>query len=49
VTDDVAGNLENEGYHGEAVEKLAKFENLYDCLIMRHSTIPGESELIKKT
>ncbi len=46
VTDRIAGSIE-EGFYGEAIDRLAKFENLYDHLISRHSAIPSELEFLR--
>ena len=36
-----------EGYSGEAIEKLAKFENLYDHLMIQHEKLPKELEALR--
>ena len=36
-----------EGYCGDAIEKLAKFENLFDYLIMQQEEIPNELEVLR--
>lgn len=36
-----------DGYSGDAIEKLAKFENLFDYLIMQHEEIPKELEILR--
>jgi len=36
------------GYSGDAVEKLAKFENLYDDLISKQIEITDELEKLRK-
>lgn len=48
ITESIDGTIENEGYYGEAIEKLAKFENLYDHLYARRSAIPGELDALRK-
>lgn len=47
VTDSIEGKDENEGYYGEAVEKLAKFEDFYDHLVVRQDVIPKELEKLR--
>lgn len=47
ITNNIVGNFESEGYYGDAIEKLAKFENLYDHLIARQSSIPKELETLR--
>lgn len=41
-------NNREEGWYGEAIEKLAKFENLYDYLIDKQRTIPAEMEKLRR-
>jgi hypothetical protein len=41
-------NNGEEGYYGEAIEKLARFENLYDYLIDKQRTIPVEMEKLRR-
>lgn len=48
VTDAVIGKLGDEGYYGEAIDKLAQFENLYDHLITRQEEIPKELEVLRQ-
>ncbi len=36
-----------EGYSGDAIEKLAKFENLFDYLKTQHEEIPKELEILR--
>lgn len=36
-----------EGYSGDAIEKLAKFENLLDHLIEQHEELPKELEVLR--
>ncbi len=47
VSDSIAGQVAQEDYYGEAIEKLAKFENLQDHLIARHHAIPSELEALR--
>ena len=47
VTGDISGKLEHEGYYGDAVNRLAKFENLYEHLLARHNAIPAELEKLR--
>lgn len=47
VTDNISGILPDEGYYGEAVDKLAKFENLFDHLTARKKLIPAELENLR--
>lgn len=47
VTKFIEGKLENEAYVGEAVERLAKFENLFDHLIKRKNEIPIELDALR--
>ena len=47
VTKFIEGKLENEGYFGEAVERLAKFENLFDHLMKRKNDIPMELDALR--
>lgn len=47
VTDSIEGEYANEGYYGEAVEKLAKFEDFYDHLVLRQDAIPVELEKLR--
>ncbi len=37
----------NEGYSGEAIERLAKFENLYEHLFKQHEELPKELEILR--
>jgi hypothetical protein len=46
VNDTKVTNDEN-GYSGEAVGKLAKFENLYEDLILKQSEISAELEKLR--
>lgn len=47
VTDRIIGSSGIEGYHGDAVDRLAKFENLYEHLMERHVAIPSELEVLR--
>lgn len=47
VTAKITGVIENEGYYGEAIERLAKFENIYEHLMMRKGAIPAELEALR--
>jgi hypothetical protein len=47
VSSSIEGKLENEGYYGEAVEKLAKFENLCDSIIEKQSSLAEELEALR--
>jgi len=47
VTANIEGKLGDEGYFGDAVEKLAKFENLHDYLVERQICIPKELEALR--
>jgi hypothetical protein len=47
VTDHIKGKLADDGYYGDAIQKLAKFENLYDYLIARQNSIPKELEILR--
>lgn len=39
---------ENDGYRGEAVEKLARFENLHEYLKEMLMTIPAEMDKLRE-
>jgi len=47
VTEFIEGKSANEEYFGEAVERLAKFENLFDHLIERKNEIPIELDSLR--
>lgn len=47
VTDKITGIIAEEGYYGEAIDRLAKFENLYAHLMERYSAIPSELEALR--
>lgn len=44
-----AGCEKNAGgaLHGEAVERLARFENFFEHLLARRNAIPGEMEVLR--
>ena len=48
TTDGITGKVDNEGYYGDAVEKLARFEDFYNHLIERRTAIPEEIETLRK-
>lgn len=39
--------LGDEGYYGDAIERLARFENFYDYLIARQKTLTEELEKLR--
>lgn len=47
VSSSIEGKLENEGYYGEAIEKLAKFENLYESVIEKQCSLAKELEALR--
>jgi hypothetical protein len=47
VVDDLTLNHDVNGYTGEAITKLAKFENIYEDLIASQSQIPKELEKLR--
>jgi hypothetical protein len=47
VTTGIDGKLEDEGYYGPAVEKLAKFENLCDSIIEKQSSLAMDLEALR--
>jgi len=47
VVDDTKVQLDINGYSGEAISKLAKFENLYADLMASQSHIPQELEKLR--
>jgi hypothetical protein len=47
AVDDKSVKCENEGHYGDAIEKLAKFENFYDHLASRQKSIPTELEALR--
>ena len=44
LTDRSAGEHPEGGYHGEAVEKLARFENLYEDLLEKKKALHQDLE-----
>lgn len=49
VTEGINGLIEGEGYYGDAIERLAKFENLNEHLINRQKMIPVELESLRNS
>lgn len=47
VTKFIDGKSADEEYYGEAVERLAKFENLFDRLVERKNEIPKELDVLR--
>ncbi|NJD04852.1 MAG: hypothetical protein FIA99_20135 [Ruminiclostridium sp.] len=47
VVDDTKVQHEANGYSGDAINKLAKFENIYDDLISKQSEISKELEKLR--
>lgn len=47
VVDDAKVQHDINGYSGEAINKLAKFENIYDDLISKQSEISKELEKLR--
>jgi hypothetical protein len=47
VTEFIDAKSDNEEYYGEAVERLAKFENFFDHLMERKSEIPQELDSLR--
>lgn len=47
VTKFIDGKSGNEEYYGEAIEQLAKFENLFDRLMERKNEIPKELDALR--
>lgn len=47
VTEFIEGKSTDVEYYGEAIEKLAKFENLFDHLIERKNAIPIELDSLR--
>lgn len=47
AVDDGKIQLSNDGYSGEAINKLAKFENIYDDLVSKQSVISMEMERLR--
>ena len=47
ITSSIDGKLDVEGYYGAAIEKLAKFENLYDSIIEKQGSLAMELEVLR--
>ena len=47
VVDDTKVQHDVNGYSGEAISKLAKFENIYDDLVSKQSEISKELEKLR--
>lgn len=47
VVDEINIKCETNGYSGEVIEKLAKFENLYDSLVTAQIDISKELEKLR--
>lgn len=47
VTDAIEGRFDDKDYYGEAIQKLAIFENLYEYLIDSQTSIPKELETLR--
>jgi hypothetical protein len=47
VVDDTKVQHEVNGYSGEAISKLARFENFYDDLVLKQSDISKELEILR--
>jgi hypothetical protein len=47
VTSGIDGKIDSEGYYGAAIEKLAKFENLYESIIEKQSSLANELEVLR--
>ena len=47
MVDDSTLNHDVDGYTGEAISRLAKFENIYEDLIASQSQIPKELEKLR--
>ena len=47
IVDQVAINNDVNGYTGEAITRLAKFENIYEDLLASQSQIPKELEKLR--
>lgn len=48
LTDRITGAHPEGGYHGEAVEKLARFENLYEDLLEKKKALHQDLENLVK-
>lgn len=47
IVDDDKVNHDVNGYSGDAINKLAKFENIYDDLVVNQSEIANEMERLR--
>jgi len=47
IADDLTLNHVENGYTGEAITRLAKFENIYEDLIASQNQIPKELETLR--
>lgn len=47
IVDDDKVNHDINGYSGDAINRLAKFENLYDDLLANQSKISKELEILR--
>lgn len=47
MVDDLTFNHNENGYTGEPITKLAKFENMVENLIARQDKIPKELEILR--
>lgn len=47
VVDDTKVQHDSNGYSGDAVNRLAKFENIYDDLILKQNEITKELEKLR--
>lgn len=47
IADDITLNHVDNGYTGEAITRLAKFENIYEDLIASQNQIPKELEKLR--
>lgn len=48
TTDDITGKFEDEGYYGDAVERLAMFENLHDYLMEQKETLARQLDALRE-
>lgn len=48
IVDELTLNNDVNGYTGEAITRLARFENIYEDLIASQSQIPKELEKLRK-
>lgn len=47
VVDDTKVHHDENGYSGDAINKLAKFENIYDDLVLKQRKISEELEKLR--